>query len=67
LDNDTSYELPRLIRLDGQPLTAAEIMYPDMAYDETIHTRWPDRAIARAIHLYPDLPKRYVVTMPAGM
>jgi hypothetical protein len=38
-----------------------------MAYDETIHTRWPDRAIARAMHLYPDLPRRNVVTMPVGM
>ena len=50
-------QLPPLVRRDGQELTAPEMSYPAMGYDEDIYEPWPDEAVAVAIKKYPDLVK----------
>jgi hypothetical protein len=54
-------QLPPLVRRDQQPLTHAEVIYPEMAYDEEVYQAWPDQAVGQAVSLYPDLAKKQSV------
>lgn len=46
--------LPWLVRRDGQSPSPGEIIYPAMAYDETLYEPWPDWALRTASEMYPD-------------
>jgi hypothetical protein len=54
-------DLPPLVRRDQQPLTHAEVVYPEMAYDEEVYEAWPDQAVGQAVSLHPDLAKKQSV------
>lgn len=60
-------QLPPLVRRDGQELTAPEMSYPAMGYDEDIYEPWPDEAVAVAIKKYPDLVKKESVARRLAM
>jgi hypothetical protein len=57
-------EVPSLVRLDQQPLSLAEKMYPEMGYDEHVYESWSDEVKQQVQKKHPGFANQQAAIQP---